>query len=71
MQLDMTLESSAILAATSLAKLPTLPAAFNASIGSETCIWFNAFAGRIYRCSGVGCSHKQWSGVESPFYVSQ
>jgi len=29
--------------------LPALPSAFHGAIGSETCVWLNAFSGRVYR----------------------
>ena len=47
--IDMSLESTACLAATSPQVLPVLPASFSNSIGEESCVWFNAFSGRIYR----------------------
>lgn len=48
-QMDMTSESSAALAASLLSLLPKLPKQFLGSIGKETCVWFNAFSGRMYR----------------------
>jgi hypothetical protein len=48
-KLDMNLESTACLAATAPAVLPLLPPSFGKCINSESCVWFNAFSGRIYR----------------------
>jgi hypothetical protein len=48
-KLDMDLESTACLAATAPAVLPLLPPSFGKCIHAESCVWFNAFSGRIYR----------------------
>lgn len=47
--LDMSLESTACLAASPPTTLPPLPPCFKKSVGLETCVWFNAFSGRVYR----------------------
>lgn len=47
--LDMTLESSAGLAASLMSQFPSLPMQIRNAIGKETCVWFNALCGRIYR----------------------
>lgn len=46
---NMTLESIACLAASPPTLLPPLPSSFRKCVGVETCVWFNAFSGRIYR----------------------
>ena len=48
-KLNMDLESTACLAATAPAVLPVLPPSFGKCINAESCVWFNAFSGRIYR----------------------
>lgn len=48
-KLNMFKESSACLAASNPGLLPEIPRLFNRAIGVETCIWFNAFSGRVYR----------------------
>lgn len=48
-KLNMFLEETACLAATNPTLLPVLPNAFVSSIGTETCVWLNAFTGRVYR----------------------
>lgn len=48
-QLDMTLESSAGLAASLLSRVPNMPNQFAQTVGKETCVWLNAFSGRMYR----------------------
>ena len=48
-KLNMFKESSACLAASNPQLLPELPSVFNRAIGVETCVWFNAFTGRVYR----------------------
>jgi hypothetical protein len=47
--LNMSSEATACLAASAPAVLPPLPSTFKRSIKAETCVWFNAFSGRIYR----------------------
>ena len=59
-QLDMTLESSAGLAASLASRLPTLPTSFSEAIGKETCVWFNAFSGRMYRDTARSAYFHQW-----------
>ena len=46
---NMTLESTACLAASPPTILPPLPSYFRKCLGIETCVWFNAFSGRLYR----------------------
>jgi hypothetical protein len=48
-KLDLSLESSALLSAAPPTRIPKLPHSFQRCIESETCVWFNAFTGRIYR----------------------
>jgi len=49
-KLDMFAEATACLAANNPALLPSLPRHFGShAIGLETCVWFNAFCGRVYR----------------------
>ena len=47
--LDMSLEATACLAACPPTSLPALPTCIRKSVGQETCVWFNAFSGRVYR----------------------
>lgn len=58
--LDMTLESSAGLAASSLHTLPHLPPQFGDSIQKETCVWFNALSGRMYRDAARSPEFHNW-----------
>ena len=58
--LDMAAESSAGLAASLASRLPALPASFANAIGKETCVWFNAFSGRIYRDTARSSYFHQW-----------
>lgn len=58
--LDMTLESSAGLAASSLHTLPQLPPQFGESIQKETCVWFNALSGRMYRDAARSAEFHNW-----------
>ena len=48
-KLNMSLESTACLAASASNVIPNLPSIFKSAIGQETCVWFNAFSGRVYR----------------------
>mmetsp|Transcript_13452 Transcript_13452/g.14612 ORF Transcript_13452/g.14612 Transcript_13452/m.14612 type:complete len:1345 (+) Transcript_13452:203-4237(+) len=48
-KLDMFQEATACLAASNPYILPELPRSFATAIGTETCVWFNAFGGRVYR----------------------
>jgi hypothetical protein len=45
--LDMSVESTAIIAASIPSSLPALPEDFEDSIPKESCVWLNAFAGRF------------------------
>jgi hypothetical protein len=58
--LDMTLESTACLAASSSNVLPVLPSYFKETVGLETCIWFNAFSGRVYRDAARSQYFHKW-----------
>ena len=59
-KLDMTLESTACLAASASNAIPDLPTVFKSAIGRETCIWFNAFSGRIYRDAARSSYFHSW-----------
>mmetsp|Transcript_22551 Transcript_22551/g.22741 ORF Transcript_22551/g.22741 Transcript_22551/m.22741 type:complete len:1219 (+) Transcript_22551:249-3905(+) len=48
-RLDMKQESAAGLAASLPSRVPTMPTQFAKAIGKETCVWLNAFSGRMYR----------------------
>eukprot|EP01039_Chlorochromonas_danica_P006027 gene6027-6637_t len=48
-RLDMFQEATSCLSASNPALLPVLPRTFGRAIGLETCVWFNAFSGRVYR----------------------
>lgn len=48
-RLDMMEESTSCLAASNPAVLPHLPPSFLGAVGTETCVWFNSFSGRVYR----------------------
>jgi hypothetical protein len=48
-RLNMNKESTANLAASNPAVLPSLPYLFHKAVRSETCVWFNSFSGRVYR----------------------
>ena len=58
--LDMSLESSARLAATPLSLLPPLPLSFPQAIGAESAMWFNAFMGRLYRDASASYYFQQY-----------
>lgn len=57
---DMSLESTACLAATAPTVLPPLPPFFQNTIGFETCVWFNAFSGRVYRDAARSAYFHSW-----------
>ena len=59
-KLDMTLESTACLAASASNVIPDLPQIFKSAVGQETCIWFNAFSGRIYRDAARSSYFHSW-----------
>jgi hypothetical protein len=46
---DMKAETTAALACSSLADMPGLPPQFGRCLAEETCVWLNAFSGRMYR----------------------
>jgi hypothetical protein len=59
-QLDMSLESVAGLAASLSSRVPQMPAQFGRAIGRETCVWFNAFSGRMYRDTSRSDYFHKW-----------
>lgn len=60
-RLDMFSESTACLAANNPTLLPDLPRNFgNHAIGLETCVWFNAFCGRVYRDMAESAYFNAW-----------
>lgn len=63
-QMDMTLESSAGVASSLLTHLPPLPPQFQNSIAKETCVWFNAFNGRVYRDAARSEYFNNWFCVK-------
>ena len=63
-QMDMTLESSAGVASSLFTHLPSLPPQFQDSIAKETCVWFNAFNGRIYRDAARSEYFNNWFCVK-------
>ena len=58
--LNMKLESTACLAASASIALPPLPQSFRKCIGQETCVWFNAFSGRVYRDAAKSEHFHDW-----------
>ena len=58
--LDMTAESAACLAASKPNALPLLPPCFRDAVGLETCVWFNAFSGRVYRDAASSEYFQNW-----------
>lgn len=48
-QLNMNDESAAGLAASLPSRVPAMPTQFGQAVGKETCVWLNAFSGRMYR----------------------
>jgi hypothetical protein len=63
-QMDMTLESSAGVASSLFTHLPPLPPQFQNSIAKETCVWFNAFNGRMYRDAARSEYFNNWFCVK-------
>lgn len=59
-QLDMSLESSAALAASLPSRLPSMPPQFGKAVGQETCVWLNAFSGRMYRDAARSAYFHKW-----------
>lgn len=70
-KMDMTTEGATILAATSPVLLPHLPPSFNASVGSETCVWFNALTGRLYRDMGNSSIFADWFCEKCTFMLNR
>ena len=62
--MNMSLESTAGLASSLFTNLPPLPPQIKNSIGSETCVWFNAFNGRIYRDAARSAYFNEWFCVK-------
>lgn len=64
-KLDMFAETTAALAANNPTLLPDLPRQFAAqAIGLETCIWFNAICGRVYRDMAESDYFHNWFKVK-------
>ena len=59
-KMNMHLEATSILAATAPAELPPLPPAFRSVVDKETCVWFNAFSGRVYRDAANSANFRSW-----------
>ena len=59
-KMNMHLEATSILAATAPAELPPLPSAFRSVVDKETCVWFNAFSGRVYRDAANSANFRSW-----------
>eukprot|EP01033_Poteriospumella_lacustris_P002610 gene2610-1900_t len=60
-KLDMFAETTACLAANNPTLLPELPRHFGShAIGLETCVWFNAFCGRVYRDMAESAYFNTW-----------
>jgi len=58
--IDMSSDVMAALAATNPARLPKLPSQFVAGIGTESCVWLNAFTGRMYRDACAAPLFHEW-----------
>eukprot|EP01041_Mallomonas_annulata_P001300 gene1300-2513_t len=59
-QLDMSVEASAGLAASLPSRVPNMPQQFAQAVGKETCVWFNAFSGRMYRDTARSDYFHKW-----------
>ena len=59
-KMDMNKEATAVLAATAPDLLPPLPPAFRGTIERESCVWFNAFFGRVYRDASASEHFRAW-----------
>ena len=59
-KLNMSLEATACLAASAPHLLPPLPSNFMDAIGQETCVWFNAFSGRVFRDASESAEFRSW-----------
>jgi hypothetical protein len=59
-KMDMNHEGTAVLAATSPSLLPPLPPAFRGAVERESCVWFNAFFGRVYRDASASEHFRAW-----------
>lgn len=58
--LNMHSEYASSLAASNPSILPELPLLFSNAISTETCVWFNAFSGRVYRDISNSKEFYQW-----------
>jgi hypothetical protein len=58
--MDMSSFAAAALAATLPATLPPIPAESVGNVGEETCVWLNAFLGRIYRDAARSPHYHLW-----------
>lgn len=59
-KVDMRSEAMAALAASLLSELPALPPNFSKCITEETCVWVNAFLGRMYRDTARSANFHEW-----------
>jgi hypothetical protein len=59
-KVDMRSEAMAALAASLLSDLPALPPNFSKCITEETCVWVNAFLGRMYRDTARSANFHEW-----------
>lgn len=60
--MDMTSDASAALAATLPSRLPPIPREAMNRVGEETCVWLNAFVGRLYRDAVRSPHFHHWMG---------
>ena len=58
--LDMDSDAAAILAATLPSILPPMPPQAVTRVGEETCVWVNAFFGRMYRDAARSSHFHEW-----------
>jgi hypothetical protein len=59
-KVDMRSEAMSALAASLLSDLPALPPNFSKCITEETCVWMNAFLGRMYRDTARSANFHEW-----------
>ena len=60
LRVDMHADPMVQLAATDPVRVPPLPPQLVAGIGRESCVWFNAFAGRVYRDACASPLFRAW-----------
>lgn len=60
LRVDMHADPMVQLAATDPVRVPALPPQLVAGIGRESCVWFNAFAGRVYRDACASPLFRAW-----------